>query len=191
MAKKDFRKEIKWLWERKLYLILGLIFLFFFMLFGGRVKAILVVGGLVILASISTVYKRYLRMPPAFELMTFGTVIVSLAYGPVIGAIFGFVTSITSEIVNGSIDIFVVSYAPARAVVGIVTPYFMGMDIFALGMLMTALYNIIGQPMYFFMGDVEAKGKLAFFLVGNFLVNAILFNSFGRLILPFLLPSVI
>lgn len=187
MAKNAFAKALKWIFNRKWYLLLGAAVLFFLMLFGSQVKAILVVGSLAFLASISTIYKRYVRIPPAFELMTFGTVIVSLAYGPIIGAIFGAVTSLTSEIVNGCIDLFVVSYIPARAFVGLITPFFAGMDIFFLGMLMTAVYNAIGQPMYFFMGDVEAKGKFVFFLTGNILANAILFNTVGRLLVTYVI----
>ena len=140
---------------------------------------------LALLASISvfsTIYKRFMRVPPAVELATFSTVMVGVAYGPVTGALFGAIITVVAEIMNSGIDAFIVGYVPGRAVVGFVSAYFPAANIVTLGLLMSVLYNAIAQPMYAFQSDAELRFKLLAFVVVNISFNFIIFSLLGNFV---------
>ena len=157
----------------------GLILLFFF---GHYLKDFVVLVLLATIGILSTSYKRYMRVPPAVELVTFSTVMASLAYGPVVGAIFGAVVTVLAEVFNSGIDAFIVGYIPARAIVGFTAAFFPTTSIVTLGLLMSILYNAVAQPLYALQSDAELKLKLIAFVVVNISSNFVIFAIAGGLV---------
>ena len=88
------------LWRNKRAIALIAAFLFLLVAFIDIVIPSAVVIALGVIASFSTSYKRFVRMPPAVELVTFTTVIVSLAYGPLVGVIYAVIVTFTAEIMT-------------------------------------------------------------------------------------------
>lgn len=158
-------------------LVAGLFLVFAFM---GFVKDVLVILGLAALGIFSTYYKRLVRVPPAVELVTFGTVLVGVAYGPIAGAIFGAIVTLAAEILNSGIDFFIISYIPARAVVGFLSSFFPDSGMVALGSSMSLAYNALAQPLYAFQGDAELRMKLLLFVIVNVSFNFIAFSLLGE-----------
>lgn len=145
-------------------------------------KEAIVLALLASIAVFSTIYKRFMRVPPAVELVTFATVMVGVAYGPVTGALFGAIITVVAEIMNSGIDAFIIGYVPGRAVVGFVSAYFPAANMVTLGLLMSVLYNAISQPLYAFQSDAELRFKLLAFVVVNISFNLIIFSLLGNFV---------
>jgi len=146
------------------------------------IKDILLVSALAVAASYSTIYKRTIRIPSAVELVTLGTVVTGVAYGPGIGAAFGVLTTFASEIISSGIDAFTLFYAVARGVTGAVVFYLsgMGVGIIALGMIGVAIFNVLCQPVYQMSGDIEQRMKGIYYFIVNTLFNLLVFKFLGN-----------
>ncbi|MBN2454167.1 hypothetical protein JXB11_01340 [Candidatus Woesearchaeota archaeon] len=179
------RRIYRWGRRNKKAVIISLLVIAAAMLFTSQVRAIVSIGILALAGTFSQVYKRVIRIPPAFELVTFGTVLVGYVYGIWAGAIFGIVVTIAAEIASSAIDAFVIGYIPARASAGIAAAIAAGynVNIFWAGMLGVVVYNVIAQPLYMIQPDVELRMKLVFFLTGNFVFNFVIFRVLGEPVL--------
>lgn len=152
------------------------------LLFRNYVKDAVVLLALALIAVFSTIYKRFMRVPPAVELVTFSTVMVGISYGPVAGAVFGAVITLAAEIFNSGVDAFIIGYIPARAIVGAVSSFFPGASIVWLGLWMSVLYNLIAQPLYALQADAELRVKLLAFIIINVSSNFMIFSLLGPLV---------
>lgn len=166
-------------------IITSMIVLLFFLKVS--LKMLVVVAVLGTAASFSTIYKRYIRMPSAIELVTFGTVMTSIAYGPFIGAVFGAVTTLISEIVSAAVDMNTFMYIISRATIGTAAFYLQGMNIVMLGIVGVIIFGVISTPLYILAGDFEAKWKSVYFLIINFLFNLLVFSLLGKAVLGMIL----
>lgn len=148
------------------------------------IEAMLIIGILFVLASVSTMYKRLFRAPPALELMTFTTVIVTMKYGLVAGLIFGALSQLVSEILSGAIDAQIVIFIPARALISVWIWASMSLfgvnDLFTLGMIAIVFYNLTVQPISFFIGDVQLKAKTIYYTIGYTTLNIFIFAFLSR-----------
>jgi len=160
----------------------GLLVIALAIIFRAYIKPLFVMVILAVISVFSTFYKRFMRVPPAVELVTFSTVMVGIAYGPVAGGVFGAVITLVAEIANSGIDAFIVGYIPARAVIGVVSSFFPAANIVRLGVLMSLLYNLISQPLYAFQSDIELRMKLFAFLTINVPFNFIVFSLLGNIV---------
>ncbi|MBI3036479.1 hypothetical protein HYY73_01830 [Candidatus Woesearchaeota archaeon] len=156
----------------------------FFIVFSLKhyLKEAVVLALLAFIAVFSTLYKRFMRVPPAVELVTFATVMAGVAYGPVTGALFGAIITVVAEIMNSGIDAFIIGYVPGRAAVGFVSAFFPTANMVTLGLLMSILYNAVAQPLYAFQSDAELRFKLLAFVVVNISFNFIIFSLLGNFV---------
>jgi hypothetical protein len=148
----------------------------------GTMKGVVMVSVLALIASYSTIYKRVVKIPSAIEFVTLGTVTTAIAYGPVAGALFGVITTLSSEIISAGIDVFTIIYMFARGVIGVAAFYMQGTNIVMLGVLMALLFNIICQPIYQLPGDIETKIKGAYYFVISILFNFLAFFFLGGIL---------
>ena len=155
-------------------------------MFASQVKAFLIITLLGVAATFSTFYKRVFQAPPAFELITLTVVAVSIFYGPVIGALYALVISITSEIAAQALDPFSITYIPPRIATAFVAPWLYGNgtgpvhNIAVLGLLMSLLYNALQQPVYYYLTDVEKRIKSLYFSSLNIPLNFLIFKFLGE-----------
>jgi hypothetical protein len=176
-------------WQNKRLVVLGAIGLAAIVVFSNVLVPPLAIVALGIIASYSTSYKRIFRIPPAIELVTFTTVVVGLAYGPVVGALYGAIVTFTAELMTNALDVFILSFVPSRAVIGFAAGWLF--DLFSSSMLLTGLaasvlYNLLCQPMYLLMSDMGMRMKSVFFILLNVGSNFVIFFVFGRFALLFL-----
>ena len=156
--------------------------------FGKHIKDILLVSGLAFAASYSTIYKRTIRMPSAVELVTFGTIITGAAYGPGIGAAFGVLTTIASEIISSGVDVNTLFYAVSRGIAGGVAQLLIvhfGLSVIMMGMIALVIFHVVSDAIYVISGGIEAVPKVLYFIVVNTLFNLLVFSFFGKLLLKF------
>lgn len=172
-------RDFSFLFRHKQLLFGAAIGLVLILLFRDYVRDAIVLAVLGLIAVLSTIYKRFMRVPPAVEMVTFSTVMVGLAYGPVAGAVFGAVATLAAEVFNSGIDAFIIGYIPARAIVGAVSAFFPGANIVMLGLWMSILYNLVAQPLYAIQSDAELRMKLLMFVIVNISSNFIIFSMLG------------
>ncbi len=176
---------LKLFWRNKLKVALIAALLALLIFFGRIVIPALVIIALGVIASFSTSYKRFIRVPPAVELVTFTTVMVSLAYGPVVGAVYGAIVTFTAEVMTNALDIFIISFFPSRAVIALTAGFFFNQfngNILLTGVASSILYNLIAQPFYLFMADLEMRAKSVFFVLLNIGSNFAIFAVFGNFV---------
>ena len=158
---------------------LALLALFLFIFFTHTmVKAIIFIL-MLILASYSTVYKRKLGMPLGGpELVTFGTVLTGVAYGPWAGLLFGLISSTASEIISAGIGpttwVYVLTAGAAGIISGYLHPY---LPILVIGMLVTLFFLAANQLIFFVVGDPEIKAFTALYIVANIIFNLLMFGT--------------
>ena len=176
-------------WRNKKRVFLVFVALFILSIFGDIIIPAAIILALGTAASFSTSYKRVIRMPPAIELVTFTTIIVSLAYGPIIGAVFAGIVTLTAEIMTNALDIFIISFVPSRIIIALTAGFFFNMfdgNIFLTGVASTILYNNLAQPFYLFLADVQMRAKSFFFVFLNIGTNFIFFTVLGPLLVKLL-----
>lgn len=152
------------------------------LLFGRNIKDILLVGVLGLAASYSTIYKRTIRMPSAIELVTLGTVITGAAYGPLVGALFGIITTVASEIISSGVDVNTLFYAISRGISGGIAQLLIvnfGLGVVVTGMIALAIFHVVSEAIYLTAGGIEAVPKIIYFVVVNTLFNLLAFTFLG------------
>ncbi len=188
-VRKNSDMVFRWLWQQKWKIFLSIIALVFVVTFAQVIIPAAVIIALGVIATFSTSYKRVIRIPPAIELVTFTTVMVSLLYGPWIGAVYAAVVSISAEIMTNALDIFIITFVPGRMVVALFSGFLFGLfdgNVVSTGIAATLLYNLVAQPFYLFMADVEMRAKALYFMFVNIGTNMVWFillgNTVARLI---------
>jgi hypothetical protein len=175
--------------RHKRAVIIGTIILLLVIVFFSQMRTIFSVLLLGAAGAFGQMYRRMVRIPPAVEFVTFGTVLIGYVYGPWAGAIFGVLVTMTAEIMSSSIDAFVIGYVPARAAIGVIAAFLTSYDITTVGIGMTVAYNLLAQPLYMIQPDAELRLKLVFFVVGNVIFNIMLFKLLAEPVL-FLMAGV-
>lgn len=144
------------LFLKRKWLYIGVFFALLFVLaLGINIKNVIMVVLLALVASFSTYYKKYIKFTIGFEFVTLATVLTAIAYGPLVGALVGLVSSIAAEVIPQLIDtssfLWIIS-VPASAFV----VYFfhgLGVPLFWLGIISILVQFIISEPIRIFWGD--------------------------------------
>ena len=165
------------------YVLPFVIALWLYFIVGHSLKGVMLVGTLGLIASYSTVYRRVLRIPGSIELVTLGTVLTAVAYGPIAGALFGIITTITSEIISSEVNAFTPLYTFGRGVIGVAAFYLASLNIVTLGIAMVLLFNIITQSLRWLLGDVEQVIEGVYFFTTNSIFNILAFFVLGNFLL--------
>ncbi len=159
----------------------------FILLYARQIASIITVAILLVLASFSTVYKRKMGMPlGGIELVTFGTVITAVAFNPVVGLLFGVVSSLASSIISQDIGPLTWIYVFSAGLVGLLAGYFSYLNIVFIGVAATVMLLLINQLIYLFIGDADIKSMTAFYIATNLISNIILFATVGSRVLSLL-----
>jgi hypothetical protein len=175
---------INLLTKRKLAVLAVIFVLLLF--FAKHVVNMLVILVLVLLGSFSTYYKRKLGVPlGGFELVTFGTVISGILYGPVVGGLFGLVTLLASSILSADISPMTLLGVFATGLGGVIAGTIHG-TVFFIGMVVTVEILVLGQSIAFVVGDSEIKGTSIFYITTNILTNIALFATLGPIVVRLL-----
>ena len=178
--------------NKYLMLAIAAMVLLSFVFFTNQIFKIVIFVVMLVLASYSTVYKRKLGMPlGGVELVTFGTVLTGVAYGPWAGLIFGIVSSTASEIISAGLGpttwIYVLTMGGVGVVSGHVYPL---VPILLLGMLATAALLAINQLIFFVVGDPEVKTFTMFYIIANLIFNFLMFSTLSGRIMTVLTLSI-
>jgi ABC-type multidrug transport system fused ATPase/permease subunit len=148
--------------------------------YASKLASIIMVILLLVLASFSTVYKRMMGMPlGGVELITFGTVLVAVAFNPVIGLLFGIVSSLASEIISRNIGPLTWVYVFITGLLGFLAGYLSHLNIVFLGVAFAVASLLLNQVIYLFIGDADVKSMTVVYISTNLIFNIILFTTLG------------
>lgn len=152
-----------------------------FIFYASAIISVAAFIGLLVVASLSTFYKRSLGGTPisGFEMVIFGTVISGVAFGPTAGLFFGILSSLASEIISINFGPLTWIYIVTTASIGFLSGIFSGLNIFFLGMAATAITLLVNQVVYLFIGDEDIKGATLFYIIANVTFNVVLFSTLG------------
>ncbi len=170
------QKRKKWA-----FIIAGFLLAAYFLgISAADLSKMLIIIILLVVASFSTFYKRYFRAPPVFELMTFSTVFVTALYGLPTGLIFGAISQMASEALSGAVDAQIIIFVPARSMLALTTyiaiNFFNVTDFFVLGLLAILAYNLMVQPISWFMGDMQLRAKTIYYTIFYTVCNFFIFK---------------
>lgn len=173
----------RWGMSHKLYVFLALVFFALFILFTEQVKTLVILTIFGIVATFTIVYKRVIRLPPVLETISITTALVVVFYGLIPGIIYTIVINITSEIASGHPDEMSLTYIPSRTAQvlfmhfawtsGLITNFVW------LGILGVVAFNMVQQPIYMSLVDVEKRLKSLYFVFLNIPLNILLFKLLG------------
>ncbi|MBI3033948.1 hypothetical protein HYY72_02215 [Candidatus Woesearchaeota archaeon] len=152
-------KALVYFLKHKWIFILGFCLILFGYIRGVAIKNSVMIIVLILVASFSTYYKKYVKFTLGFELVTFATVLTTVAYGPMVGALVGFVSSIAAEVIPQLIDPSSFFWIISLPVSAFVVAFFssMGVPLFWLGFISIATQFMISEPIRIFSGDSYLK----------------------------------
>ncbi|MAG16310.1 hypothetical protein CMO88_04570 [Candidatus Woesearchaeota archaeon] len=179
-------KIYKWSMSHKRYVFIVLILSFLFILYTEQIKTLIILLVFGLVATFTTTYKRFIRLPPVLEFITLTTVLTTIFYGPITGIIYTIIVNITSEIASGHPDEMILTYIPSRTTTVLFThfAYTLGLitNIVWLGIWSSVVFNAVQQPLYMSLVDVEKRLKSLYFVLLNIPLNILIFKLFGSLL---------
>ncbi len=149
--------------------------------YGHKLIAVLV---LFVFGAISMIHKRKVKgLPIGIEFVTMTTVIMSITHSAVAGALFGFLTSVTAQIIAQDFDGDMVLYFASMTIVGAVAgstplPHIITLSLMCLlTSISSQFFDIIGAP--------EQKVASIIYIATNQILNLGLWNPIGMALLRF------
>ncbi|MBI2146973.1 hypothetical protein HYU19_00670 [Candidatus Woesearchaeota archaeon] len=129
---------------------------------------------LAINAVLSLIIRPFKTVLSGIEIVTFSTVLCSVAYGPKTGMLVGLVSIIVSLLCLGRFTNYAVLMVPVVMLLGYLAFYLSAFGIAAAGIIMTAAYNLVIFCIIIFLGGNTVKG---FSYIGvNIVLNIFLFS---------------
>jgi len=178
------RKIYKYIASHKKLITLLLLAITLFITFTDTIITVLVLVAMGIPATFITMYKRFVRLPPALELISITTVMATIFYGPIIGIIYTIIVNVSSEIASGHPDEMTLTYFPSRIIqvlfIHFTWTYGLITTIFAVGVWSVVAFNAVQQPLFMALVDVEKRLKAIYFIALNIPLNILIFKTFGQ-----------
>jgi len=182
--KKLMKSIQKWMYKKK-YLLILITFIFVLITtFFGMFKIVFFFILFIVLNIITSIFSKILpRYSTSLELNMLGTVLMALAFGPKVGALFGFIASILYYYGAGRFSYFVITFAPSYALIGLFVGLFSGnsVDLFTIGMICTVLYSIVTSIAVFLLFNARLEKMFGFFII-NLFFNFIMFKYIAPLL---------
>ena len=170
-------------WRRLLIVILMLAI---FMLIVKNYTKIFFLTLFIILGAVSLIHTKYFGSNYiGFELCTMATVLSSLAYGPVYGAIAGFFSISLGFILSGHFKPSYFISVLVLPIMGLIVPLFSHLDLVYVGLIITILYDAIILPLYVIIGGSRIVTSSIFFTT-HVLLNLWIFSTIAPFFYSFI-----
>ncbi|MBS3119928.1 hypothetical protein J4475_03835 [Candidatus Woesearchaeota archaeon] len=171
--------------NRQTGIVLAVIFIIGFVIFGSGFKNLFIIGIWIILGSLSLFYKRFFEYRMGLEFVFPGTVLCAIAYGPVVGIIVGNVGNFMAELISARPDERVIPAQIAYTITALIAQAVYAatlQNIFLAGMILWVIYHAVMQPMMIvFGGDLF---KTVLFVSTHFVWSIVFFWRIAPFILP-------
>ncbi len=180
--------SLAFFWKHKKFFLIGLFGLLVIFSLGSMLKAAFMILLLTLIASFSTFYKRYVKFTIGFELVTFSTVLTTVAYGPAIGALVGFVSAVAAEVIPQLIDPSSFFWIISLPVSAFAVAFFhgLGVPLFWLAYVSLAVQFIFSEPMRMLSGDEYLKTMGMVNMITSCVWTILWFKLLAPIIFPLL-----
>ena len=149
--------------------ILAVLFWAVLFFLGQTLKPFFFIAIFLLLSSVSLIYNRWLKTSLGIEFVMLSTVMTARVYGPIPGAIVGFIGLTAAEIIGTGFNARTLISLGAIAIIGLITPFFSSLSILAAGMILTIIYDLMIIPFYQLAGS--SPGRSALFVVTHIIWN--------------------
>jgi hypothetical protein len=135
-----------------------------------------------LMASVSMLYLKITKHAHyiGIELCTLATVLISLKYGRILGAVTGLISITSALIVSGYFKPSYFVSVLTLPLIGLITPFFSWLPLWQIGVLMTIIYDAIVLPLYVLMGS-RIPSSVVFFIT-HVLFNYWVFSTIAQVI---------
>jgi hypothetical protein len=166
--------------QKFLIVLIGISLIF---LIAIKFKPLFIILILISLGAISMIYVRFFNFAHyiGFELCTMATVLVSLAYGPSLGAITAFISLTLAFVISGYFKPKYFVSLLILPIIGLIVPFFKNLSLPLLGVLMSIVYDAIILPIYVAMRSSKVHSALIFFITHT-LLNYYVFTTIAPII---------
>lgn len=148
-------------------------------------KAIIVIIALILIGAASKLIQKFFPFVVGFDLCLFFTVIVSVAYHPFAGVLVGVFSSVLGSVARGQDDMSkVIVPAIGYIVVALLVPFFSGMQLFTIGMILTLVYSIMMSVAFWFL--MHCSTNTLTFLISSLAFNYWLFTNYATSLMAFI-----
>lgn len=168
--------------EKKLIVLLAVAALVLLFFFWAYVKLLVVMGFFIALGAVSMIYNRWIKLSVGVELIIFGLVITSIAFGRLPGLIVGVVGLFLAEIISERF-----TYSTFISFIGIIVIAVIAPNIFhqtgsitSAGIILTILYDAIIIPGYLLLGS--NIGRSALFVATHIIFNIWIFSFIAPIV---------
>ncbi len=165
-------KYLHLLFEKKTAIILILLMI---LLLGFAKSLVFVIGLLLINVILGLIVRPFKQFLSGVEIVTLITIVPSLAYGGVSGAIVGGIALITNFIAIQRVTFIVLIMLPTMVVLALVAPLFGGLGITAVGIGANIIYNLVLLLSVVLLG--RDLPKVSIYVVVNTLFNILIFKT--------------
>lgn len=181
MGKKFLGKISSFKSKYKKHALIALSFLLVIILFGNFIKPVFVIGLLIIVASLSTFYHNYMKLPFDFELVKISTVLSGVAFGAIAGLFVGISSVTIGRALSGRLDQDTITSLLAISVVAVLASIFKASDIVRLGMILVIVYYLVILPFIFMFGKNILNASI--YILSNIVINYFLFSRIAPVVL--------
>ncbi len=172
---------LKFIWEKKLIILLAVLVIFVLATFWSYVKALLIMALFTALGIASLYYMKFIRFPLGVELNTLGIVIIGKLYGAFPAIIVGLITLFIAELITERLTHSTSISFLGIIIIGLIIPLFPeSWSITKIGIILAIIYDAIIIPLYIMFGSSIARS-------GTFLATHIIFNIW---VFTFIAPNV-
>ncbi len=162
------------------------VILFIFTIIASKTaRAAIFVALFIILNMIIASYKRFIRLPIEFEVLTLGIVICTVQFGLKTGLVLAILGGILSFVVGYNINPFSFPMLLGYILIAFVSFLFKGLDITLVGILATLANNLFVFTAYYYAFRYDFFKNLSFSL-SNIVLNVIFFLNLA----PFLMKLI-
>lgn len=157
--------------------------IFIVMVFFSRMaRAALFISIFIVLNMVISSYKRFIKVPIEFEVLTLGIVICTLKFGLKAGLIIAVLGGILSFIISLNISPFAFPMLMGYVIMAVISYALRGADLMLVGFTATILNNIFLFTVYHFTFSYDIVPNLSFSL-SNIILNLIMFANIAPIIM--------
>ncbi len=167
---------------RRFIVLLALAALVLLFFFWAYVKLLVVMGFFIALGAVSMIYNRWIKLSVGVELIIFGLVITSIAFGRLPGLIVGFVGLFLAEIISERFTYSTFVSFVGIMVIAIIAPniFHQTSSITSAGIILTIIYDAIIIPGYLLLGS--NIGRSALFVATHIIFNIWIFSFIAPMV---------
>lgn len=157
-------------------LLIFIIIVFIIFLVFKKFTAVFMTLILIIIGSVSTVYKRFVNVSIGFELITFSAIVLAYLNGAAFGIVAAIIMVIIAAILSNRVCVPMFVQIGAYIIVCLLSKLAMGASLFTGAMILVVIFNLLIHFCYVFLFHFSPVNSIVSLPV-NIILNYLLFSN--------------